>query len=176
MEIKETNSKKFIINYGLLLGITSVLVGVIMYVTNSYLNPSWIYSVISIALPIVIITMGIKAFKTANGGFLGLGEAIKIGLGIAVIGGILTAIWSLLLMTVIEPNYMSLLMEAQQEKMLATNPNITQSQLDAAQEVSSKFSSPWIAMAMTIIWSLFSGLIISLISGLVMKKENPYKA
>ncbi len=87
MEIQEANSKKFIINYGLLLGIISVILGVIIYVTNAYLNPSWIYSVIGIAIPIVIITLGIKAYKTANGGYLGLGEAIKVGLGIAVIGG-----------------------------------------------------------------------------------------
>ena len=176
MEIQEANSKKFIINYGLLLGIISVILGVIIYVTNAYLNPSWIYSVIGIAIPIVIITLGIKAYKTANGGFLGLGEAIKVGLGIAVIGGIITAIWTVLLMTVIEPEYMSQLMDAQREKMIETNPNLTEAQMEQAIAITSKFSSPWIAMAMNIVWSLFSGLIISLISGLVMKKENPYKA
>jgi len=176
MEIQKADSKKFIINYGLLLGIVSVILGVVIYVTNAYLNPSWIYSVISIAIPIVIITLGIKAYKTANGGYLGLGEAIKVGLGIAVIGGIITAIWTLLVMTVIEPEYMNNVMAGQRDKMMETNPNMTESQMNAAMEITSKFSSPWIAMAMNIVWSLFSGLIISLISGLVMKKENPYKA
>lgn len=176
MEIQNADSKKFIINYGLLLGIISLILGVIIYVTNSYLDPSWIYSVISIAIPIIIITLGIKAYKTANGGYLGLGEAIKVGLGIAVIGGIITAIWTLLLMTVIEPEYMNNLMEAQREKVLETNPSMTEAQMDQAMAITSKFSSPWIAMAMNIVWSLFAGLIISLISGLVMKKENPYKA
>jgi len=176
MEIQKADSKKFIINYGLLLGIVSVILGVVIYVTNAYLNPSWIYSVISIAIPIVIITLGIKAYKTANGGYLGLGEAIKVGLGIAVIGVIITAIWTLLVMTVIEPEYMNNVMAGQRDKMMETNPNMTESQMNAAMEITSKFSSPWIAMAMNIVWSLFSGLIISLISGLVMKKENPYKA
>ncbi|WP_050915840.1 hypothetical protein [Gillisia marina] len=70
MENQQATAKKFVLNYGLLLGIVSVIFGVIMYVTNVYLDPSIIYTVIGFLILIAIITMAIKAFKTENGGFL----------------------------------------------------------------------------------------------------------
>lgn len=176
MENKQTEAKKFVLNYGVLLGILAVILGVVMYVTNAYLNPSFIYSVIGFLLLVVVITYGIKAYKQENGGFLNLSEALKVGIGIAVIGGLISAIWSYVLMTYIEPDFMAQTMEVTQNKMMETNPNMSEDQIEAAMEMGASFSSPWIIMAFSLIGNLFFGLLISLIAGLVMKKENPYKA
>lgn len=174
MEHETTEAKKFVLNYGVLLGILAVILGVIMYVTNAYLNPSFIYSVIGFLILIVVITLGIKAFKQENGGFLSLSEALKVGIGIAVIGGLISALWSFVLMTFIEPDFMAQTMEVTRNKMLETNPNMTEAQIDSAMEMGASFSSPWIIMAFSLIGNLFFGFIISLIAGLVMKRENPY--
>ncbi|HSM64143.1 MAG TPA: DUF4199 domain-containing protein [Gillisia sp.] len=173
MENQQATAKKFVLNYGLLLGIVSVIFGVIMYVTNVYLDPGFIYSAIGFLVLIVIISLGIKAFKTENGGYLSLGEALKVGIGVAVIGGIITAIWSFVLMNYIEPEYMNQLMEVQREKMVEMQPDMTESQMDAAMEMSSKMSSPIMIMAFSLIGNLFFGLVISLIAGLIMKNKNP---
>lgn len=173
MENQQATAKKFVLNYGLLLGIVSVIFGVIMYVTNVYLDPGFIYSAIGFLVLIVIISLGIKAFKTENGGYLSLGEALKVGIGVAVIGGIITAIWSFVLMNYIEPEYMNQLMEVQREKMVEMQPDMTESQMDAAMEMSSKMSSPIMLMAFSLIGNLFFGLVISLIAGLIMKNKNP---
>ncbi len=174
MENKPTEAKKFVLNYGVLLGILSVILGVVMYVTDAHLDPSIIYTVISSLILIVVITYGIKAFKQENGGFLNLTEALKVGIGIAVIGGLISAIFSYVLMTFIEPDFMAQTMEVTRNKMLETNPNMTEDQVEEAMEMGASFSSPWVLMAFSLIGSLFFGLIISLIAGLVMKKENPY--
>ncbi len=173
MENQQATAKKFVLNYGLLLGIVSVIFGVIMYVTNVYLDPGVIYSAIGFLVLIVIITLGIKAFKTENDGYLSLGEALKVGIGVAVIGGIITAVWSFVLMNYIEPEYMNQIMEVQREKMIEMQPNMTESQLEAASEMTSKMSSPLMIMAFSLIGNLFFGLVISLIAGLIMKNKNP---
>lgn len=175
MDNQKVEAKKFVLNYGVLLGILSIILGVVMYVTNAYLAPSFIYSVIGFLILVVVIAMAIKAYKAENGGYLGLGEALKVGIGVAVIGGIISAIWSFVLMNYIEPDFMSQMMEMQREQMVEANPNMTESQMEAALEMGAKFSSPWLVMAVSLIGNLFFGLIISLVVGLIMKKENPYK-
>ena len=173
MENQQATAKKFVLNYGIMLGIISVIFGVIMYVTNVYLDPGIIYTLIGFLVLIVIISLGIKAFKSENGGYLSLGEALKVGIGVAVIGGIIAALWSFVLMNYIEPDYMNQMMEVQREKMVEAQPDLTESQLDAAEEMTAKFASPIMVVAFSLIGNLFFGLIISLIAGLIMKNKNP---
>jgi hypothetical protein len=78
-------------------------------------------------------------------------------------------------MNYIEPEYMSQVMEMSQEKMMVSNPDLTDAQMDKMMEMSSKFSTPWMIMAFSLIGNLFFGLLISLIAGLIMKNKNPYE-
>ena len=176
MEAEKTEAKSFVLNYGFLLGILTVIMGVVMYVTDAYLNPSIIYSVIGFLLLVVVISMGIKAYKTANNNFLSVGEALKVGIGISVIGGIIGAIWMFLLINYIEPEFMAQMADTQREAVTEMNPNMTEEQLDSVMEMNAKFSSPWIMIAISLVGNLFFGLIISLVAGLVMKNKNPYDA
>lgn len=175
METQQAKASKFILTYGLIFGIISVLMGVVMYVTNSYLDPHWSYSVVGFLLFMVIIPLGLKAYKAENGGFLGLGEALKVGVGIALIAAIITAIWTLLLSNVLEPDYMNQMMDMQRSKMMETTPTLTQSQLDGASKMSEKFMSPIFTVAFTLVGHLFLGFLVSLVAGLVMKQKPPYE-
>lgn len=172
MENEKIPAKKFIINFGVLLGIVSVVLGVIMYVTNAYTDPHWIYSVVSGILLVGIITYGIMSFKKANQGFLSLIDALKVGIGIAVIGGIIGAVWTLLLTNVIQPDFMEQVMEVQKEKLGEKYPDFSQEQLDQSIAMMEKFSNPMITVAFSLIGNLFFGFIISLIGGLIMKNEQ----
>ncbi|MCJ7758108.1 MAG: DUF4199 domain-containing protein [Gillisia sp.] len=175
MEVQKLEAKKFVLNYGILLGILSVIMGVIMYVTNAYIDPSLIYTAISFLILIGVITFGINDFKRENSGFLNIGDALKVGIGIAVIGGIITAVWSYLLINYIEPDYMLQMMDVSREKIMESDPNLTDAEMNTIMEMSAKFRTPWMIMAISLIGNLFFGLVISLISGLIMKNENPYE-
>jgi len=54
--------------------------------------------------------------------------------------------------------------------MLDANPNLSDEQLDAMTAMGKKFSSPTVIITVGLIWSIFLGFIISLITGLIMKK------
>lgn len=176
MEQQSIPTLKISINYGLVLGVVSVVLGVILYVTNAYLSPHWSHTLISSTLFILFLVLGIRAYKTANGGFLSLTQAIKVGISIALIGAVISSVWQLLLSEVIEPGMMEQMMEVQRSTMIEQNPNMTQEQIDMAMDMASAFQSPWIILAITLITNIFFGLIVSLIAGLAMRRKRPNEA
>ncbi|WP_281987423.1 DUF4199 domain-containing protein [Aquimarina aggregata] len=172
MENDQASTKKIIINYGVILGVLSVLMGVVIYIMDGYAEQNWVHTVIGLAIIAGVIVYGIKAFKAVNGGFLKLGEAIKVGIGIALIGGIIAVIWTILLMNVIEPGIVDQINDVQREQMLERFPDMPEEQLNQSLEMAKKFTSPYIISAVALIWNLFVGLIISLIAGLAMQKRQ----
>lgn len=174
METQKAKAGKFVLNYGLLLGIILIVIGVIMYVTNNHLQPHWSYMVLTFAAFIAVVIYGIKAFKAENGGFLSLGEAIKVAVGIGLIAAIIGGLWTILLATVIEPDYMVQMEDIQREQMVEQFPNMTDAQIDNAMEMGAAFRSPWIAFASGLVMYMFFGLIFGLIAGLIMREKRPY--
>ncbi|MBP2833076.1 DUF4199 domain-containing protein [Aquimarina sp. U1-2] len=171
MENDATSTKKITINYGIILGILSVILGVVIYITDGYAKQNWINNIVGVAIIAGVIIFGIKAFKTTNNGFLTLSEALKTGVGIALVGGIIGVIWTILLMTVIDPEIMNQITEVQRRQMIENYPDMSEEQLNQSLEMAKKFSSPYMIGAFALIWNLFLGLIISLCAGLVMQKK-----
>ncbi len=165
-------SKKHILNYGLLLGLVSVLFGVIIYITNSYTQQSWVISIAGFAILIASIVLGINGFKKENNNLLSLSQALKVGIGIAMIGGLIGAAWMYILMNYIEPDMVNQIVNAAEEQMIEQNPNMTEAQIETAIEITRKFTSPGINTAISLIGNLFFGFIISIFAGLIMKKES----
>ena len=173
MENQTASVKKIGLNYGLILSLLVVGLSVIVYVLGLHLEQPWWQSVLNFVFMTICIVYGLKAYKKDNGGFLSLGEALKTGLVIALVSGIIGTIFSYLFITFIEPDFIPQMLDATQEKMIEQNPNMTQEQMDMAMGMTEKFMSPWIMFAMGMIASLFFGFIISLISGLVLKQNRP---
>jgi len=173
METQTASVKKIALNYGLLLALATIVLSVIIYALGMAMDQPWWQSVLNFVFMAAIIWMGLKAFKMGSGGFMSLGEAIKVGLAISVIAGIIGSIFTYLFVTVIEPDYVVMVLEKTQENMIQQNPDMTQEQMDMAMGMTEKFMSPWIMVAMGIIASLFFGFIVSLIEGLVLKNSRP---
>ena len=174
---KQLDAKKIMLQNGILLGLVTILISVIGYVSGITLSGDSILqlliSVLGFAAIIVFIVLGIKKYRAGNGGFISLSQAIKIGLGVAVIGGVIAALYNVVFVEYIDPDFTEKILLLQKEKMLEADPNLTQQQLDAGIGMARKFSTPWMQFAFSIIGSLFFGFIITLIAGLVMRKEEP---
>lgn len=173
METTKLSTKKFAINNGLLLGLLTVIFSVILYVTNMHLEQSPLTIVVSTILTVGVLIYAYNQYKKASGGFMSVGQGLKLGMGIIVISILIGVIWNYLLMNVIEPTMLEQMQEIQMEKMIESNPNMTQSQIDAAKEMSDKFSSPGIIAAFQIGMGLIFGFILSLITTLIMKRNHP---
>lgn len=173
METKKASVKKIAMNYGILLAIISIVLSVLAYVTNNHIDRPWWLSVIGILVTVLVIVYALKAFKKDNEGFMSLGEAIKVGLAISLISGIIVAIYNYIFATVIEPEYVTQVLDFTREKMITDNPEMTEEQLKMAVDMTGKFMTPVMMTAFAIIGSLFFGFIISLIAGLIMKQNRP---
>jgi len=173
METQEISVKKIALNYGLVLALLSIAVNVIAYVTNNHLDRPWWVSVLGTIFLIAVIVYGLKAFKNENSGFLSIGEAIKVGLAISLIAGIIGVIYNFIFITYIEPEFVNQMLDFTREEMIEQNPDMTQEQMDMSIGIVEKMMQPWIMFAMGIIGSLFFGFIVALISGLIMKNNRP---
>lgn len=170
MEAQKPAVGKFAMNYGIILGVIMIFIGVITYVTGMALKgeqwPQWLYYII---FPIVIF-YAISQFKKQNANLLSLGQAIKLGVVIAAISAIIYVVYGLIFNYIIDPEFMGQVKEVVRDKMLEA-PNATQEMVDQQMKVVEMFMNPLIGSALWIGLSMFFGLIYSLIGGLVMKKE-----
>ncbi len=173
METQDVPLKKIALNYGLIWALLSIVVSVIAYVTNNHIDRPWWISVIGALVAVVVIVYGLKAYKTENSGFLSIGNALKVGLAISLIAGIVGSLYNYIFVSVIEPEYITQMLDFTREQQLEGNPDMTQEQLDMVMGITEKLMQPWIMFATGIIFSLFFGFIISLISGLIMKQNRP---
>ena len=175
MENQKSSATSVMLNYGLILGFVSILIAVINFAFGDVYKPHWIISVIGIAVSIAVIVMGLKKVKEDNGGYLKLGEALKTGLGIALISGIVYTVYLFVFTSYIEPEFYANMAKVQEATILEKYPNMSDEQLEASKEMAGKFLGPGVTAAMTLAGSLFFGFIISLIAGLIMqKKEEEY--
>ena len=168
MENQKSSATQTMLNYGLILGILSILMSVGIYAMGMIYEQGIAVMLLSFVIMAVVIFLGLKNFKGVNGS-LTLGQALKVGLGIALISAIISVIYNQIFINFIEPDFMENMMKVGEQKMLEQNPNMTDEQLEVAKGMQEKMSSPLIGIAFGIIGSLFFGFIISLIEGLILK-------
>ncbi|SDB23922.1 Protein of unknown function [Flavobacteriaceae bacterium MAR_2010_188] len=172
MENQPITTKQTAIHYGTILGIASVFLSVILYVLNMHMEQNWVSGLIGVAIIIVVISLGISKFKKLNGNILSLSQALKTGLGIALIGALISIAYTLIFMYIIEPDYMSQMQDVQRQAMIEQNPDMTQDQMDKAAQMMGIFSSPIAVSIIAMVYTLFIGFVVSLIAGLIMKNDK----
>lgn len=166
----QVNSKSIIINFGLILAGFSIFINLVNYAIGNHLDPHWSITVISILALVALIVFGIKKYKEANNGFLSWGQAVKIGVGIAIISALIGSLYNYVFMNFIEPDFMQQMAEIQNQKML--DQGYTDEQIEAANEMSESFRNPALIAAFGIIGSAIGGFIVSAIAGAIMKKSE----
>lgn len=164
----QASSKGIMLNYGAMLGVASVLVSLTIYAMGQHLEQDWKMGLVNFGLMILIISLGIKKYKQSNEGWLSFGQAVKVGVGIAIISAVIGIIYNLIFVNVIEPDFMNQLLEKQRE--LWNDNNMTEEQIETAEGMFKTFSSPAITSAISIVAAAFFGFIISAIAGAIMKK------
>jgi len=166
------SAKSIMLNYGLMLGFVSIIIALVNYVFGDLYKPHWILIVVSLLATTAVIVLGVKKLKELNGGFLSVGQAIKTGLGIALISGLIYAVYLALFFNFIETSYFENVALVQEQTIMESYPNLTDEQLEGAIKNAAMFNNTGANVTMAIMFSLFFGLIVSLITGLIMKRSE----
>lgn len=172
MENQPITTQKTALNYGAILGLAMILQSVILYVLNMHLKQNFISGLIGIGIIIVVVSLSISKFKKQNGNVLSLSQALKTGMGVALIGGLISVAYTLLFMYVIEPDFMTQMQDIQRQVMMEQNPNMTNEQMEQTTKMMGMFSSPGFIAIIAMITTLFIGFVVSLIAGLIMKNDK----
>ncbi|MBB4118008.1 hypothetical protein GGR32_000280 [Mesonia hippocampi] len=167
---KPTPLKSIAYSFGGILAIYSMALLVFIY-SFEIKQQHWSISLVNILSYVLIFGYAIQLFKQKNKGYLSMQETLKVGLAVAVIGGLLSAIYAFFHYSFVDAGYQTAILEdslAQMEKQ-----NLSEVDKENALEFTKLLTSPFFMGTITLLQNLFFGFIISLVVGLALKKEKP---
>lgn len=166
---QQTTTARTALKWGVISGVGSMIFTTIIYVTGQVTNPSlaWMGTII----PILAMVMGMKEFRSQNGGFMSYGQGLGIGALLSGIGGFLAGVYNYIYNEFVDPTLRQQILDKTREDL--ENRGMDDTQIDAAIEMSSKFSTPGITFALGIFMAILLGFIVSLIVSAIMKKDKP---
>jgi hypothetical protein len=141
-----------------------------LYSMDAHYTQDTATTIIGMLIMVGITAWGIFNFRKANGGYLSLGQALKLGAGIALIAGIISVLYTILLANVLDPEFPAKVMENRLAEA-AANGDLTTEQFEQQKEMGIKFF--WMGYPFIIIINILIGLAIGLVTGLILKKEKP---
>ena len=165
--------KSTVLNYGLIMGGLSVAFTVMLFIMDLHYQNSSIQQWTSLLIMAGSILFGQLAYKQLNDGFIGLGEGIKIGIGIVALGSSIGILYGLFQGYVLDPDTMSKAMDYAINQAIDQNPELTDEMIEAIEGAFEFFANPLLQSAIGITVSLFFGSLISLLTGLAVKKNRP---
>jgi hypothetical protein len=155
--------------YGLLVGLVSIIISFGLNVSHLEQSPAkWLTMVVLI----VGTVLAQKFFRQANGGFMSYGQGLGVGIVLAGISAVLSAVFSYLYTTVIDPDMTARILDKARSDMEARG-NMSDAQIDQAMHWTSMFMQGPALLGVVLVGGLLTGLIVSLITAAVLKNPKP---
>ena len=169
-QLEPLKTRKYSINFGIILGVIGIVFYLLLVSQELHYQQNPAQQIVSVVLLLAVVFVAIYQFKKANGGFLSLGQAMKIGIGVAIISTVISVVFGYIYGTFIEPDLLDRIMEYQKPVIAERNPTLTPEQIDNAIETQKKFAPFFYIIAFVINTIIAS--IGALIAGLIMKKAK----
>jgi len=174
MEENQPKTGKVALKYGVILGIVGIVFSLMLYFQDLHYQIDikrflfmLIFSLIVIAIGAIL---GLREFKKLNSGFISFGQGLKIGVGMAVISGIIGIAFGIILSEIIDPEMnekTATFMESWMSEMNAPEEQI--------QQETEKVRNPnyFRNIGTGLLFNIIFGFIGTLIPALVMKNKRP---
>ncbi len=170
MEENQPKTGKFSLNYGLILGLISVVFGLMLFFMDAHYSQDSANTVIGLVITTAVILWGIYSFRKANDGFLTLGEALKLGAGIGLVAGIVWVIYVVILSNFLDPAFASKVAEAQKAAAEAAG-EMSPEQIEQQYQGTTNYF--WFYYPVALIFNVIIGFLVGLVGGLIFKKAKP---
>src|SRR4030042_3461574 len=169
MEKKNPSVLVNALNWGVIIGLISIVYTVILYMLNQLFSQALGYA--GIIIIIVGLSVAMKSYRDkVLDGILPFGKAFGFGMLIVVVVALLGAIFTYLLYAVIDTGLQEKALEFTTEKILKRG--VPEEQLDMFLERAAKFQKPIPMAIMGFITSVLGGVVLSLIMAAIFKKEE----
>ena len=147
--------------YGAILGVLSAIFSFMLYTMDMHYQGGIFVTIVSVVLSTALYAVAMYQFRNANSNLMSFWQGVKIGVGVAVISGIIIVLFNLLLTRVIDPETMTKAMNFQREQLIE-NTEMTIEQIDAQLEIAQQFQTPAIQAAFGLLFAMFFGLLLTL--------------
>lgn len=116
--------------------------------------------------------MGVKEIRENElGGYINVGQAFRKGMAIALIGGLISSVFTLIYMNFIDPEMGDRILQGAEDQW--DQANMPEEQREMSRKITGIFLNPWIMAPLVIIWIALGGMVKSLIAGSILKNEAP---
>ncbi|MFY8110225.1 MAG: DUF4199 domain-containing protein [Bacteroidia bacterium] len=175
MEIEHVTTKnQVIIKFSIIYALANIGMALVLYILE-VMDKSWMITILSLAVNTAILFFAMKSRKNDTlAGFMTFGQGFGTGMLIMIFGGLITAVYTFVFYSFIDPDFINKMLEISRTEML--KKDMSDEQIEQALEMSKKFMSPIMMTIFAYLGSLFFGLIISLVLAAVNKRENPNAA
>ena len=173
MEDQNLELKKYISQYGALLGGISVVFGLMLFSMDMHYQNETSTTIVSLVLTLGVIVFAQYSYRKDNEDYMSLSQGLKMGLGMGAISGLINVAYFLVLSNVLDPEMMNKALEMGMNQFLDQNPEASQDMINQVESMQEKFSGPIISSSFLIIASLLTSFVISLITGLILKRNRP---
>jgi hypothetical protein len=154
------------LQYGLITGIALVITGLILYMTGLSFKPGMSY--VAYVPLLVGILLNAMAYSKANGGAVTFGNVFLSCFKVSMIVSLIMVAWSLLA-TILFPDMKEKALEIARQSM-EKNPKMTEETIDMGLNITRKYWNVFMILG-ALFGTLFYGVLISLIGGLIAKKD-----
>ena len=172
MSDKKSILKSTIIQYGLIYGGLAVVFNIMLFIMDMHYQGGSLQQWTGLIIMVGSITFAQIAYRKLNDGCLNLSEAIKVGLGVTLIGILIAVVYGWFQAIVLDPNQIEKATEFALNQAIDQNPEMTDEMIAMTQEWIEWGSSPGISTAFALGFGLLFVLIFSLITGLIFKKSK----
>ena len=165
---KDTSIWKNSMNWGLIIGIVLIIYSLLMYFLGFSLE-KWVSYLSYLLIVGGIVYSTIQYRDNVLGGSITYGKALGFGTLVILFAAIVSAVYTYLFYTYIDPEMINKILEMTEEEMV--NKGMPDEQIEMALKMQSKFMKPWLMALFSIPTITFTGFILSLFTSIFLKKE-----
>lgn len=162
------------IKYGLILGGIMIAIPLIYFALGLEKNDAVqkVSGYLNMVIAATVIYLGIKEQRNQFGnGFISFGTGFSTGMVISVIGSAMSAVFTYFYFTIINPGMVTYIQMKQEEEMI--NRGMSEADVANMADKLAFWMTPSMMTAMAFLVMILLGLVISLICGAILKKEDP---
>jgi hypothetical protein len=155
--------------YGLLTGLVSIIISFAIYALE--LDQNSVMRFLTMAVLVGGVALAMRSFKEQNSGFMDYGQGLSIGTAVSGIVGLLSGAFIYLYTTIIDPSVITRMVDKARVDM--ETKGMSDAQIDQAMAWSAKFTTGPFMFGFTVLFTLFLGLLISLLVAAFVKNPRP---
>ena len=159
------------IRYGVIMGIVSIAYFVIMNVAGVDMTQG-IGRWASLIFTIVILVLAHKYYKENGDGFMTIGQGTGIGFWATLVASVISSIFTYVYVKFIDQSFIQQILDKQREAFEEAG-TMSDDQIDAAMEMTAKFTTPEMMLVFGLIGGVIIGVICAVIVSLFTQKKNP---